>query len=205
MLCSQRHNARTRSLRHNTGLFHDAINRFDQFAQEHLVRQPWFAFVTLDSWDLRCPAAVRLATRRRPSPAALAHLRPAHRVPRWRAPAPVALRLKRLDQLVCACQELSLSILGSPSSTAPFHLQAWLRLASSCHGGGRHLPRVLRGLIRNLSPSRSTPIFSTRPMDAPFRWRVLSCLKHVSRVLHMKRPSSRHHSESHVVGSSIQW
>ncbi|KAG9618367.1 hypothetical protein KCU64_g22651, partial [Aureobasidium melanogenum] len=38
----------------NAGSFRDAINRFDQFAQEHLVKNNHeFAFVTLDSWDLR--------------------------------------------------------------------------------------------------------------------------------------------------------
>ena len=38
----------------NAGTFRDAINRFDSFAQEHLLpKNLEFAFVTLDSWDLR--------------------------------------------------------------------------------------------------------------------------------------------------------
>lgn len=36
------------------GTFRDAINRFDSFAQDHLIsKNQEFAFVTLDSWDLR--------------------------------------------------------------------------------------------------------------------------------------------------------
>ena len=35
------------------GLFRDAVNRFDTFAQEHILPKNYeFAFVTLDSWDV---------------------------------------------------------------------------------------------------------------------------------------------------------
>ncbi|KAJ5980983.1 RNA-binding protein [Penicillium waksmanii] len=154
----------------SAGTFRDAISRFDTFANEHLTsKQLEFAFVTLDSWDLR----VQLP-------------REARDKARWQTHHPESLPFGPSSlSNICAALEVEPVQSSAPiKHNLPFHLQA-LAPASPRRAMEESitLARVLRGLIRKSQPAQEHPEILTRPMDAHADVRAF--LAERSKVLHL--------------------
>jgi hypothetical protein len=151
------------------GTFRDAINRFDTFAQEHLLANNLeFSFVTLDSWDLRVQLPREARDKAVVLPPYLQHSRTFDlrtEYQRWQQTHPVQASAPIKHNL-------------------PFHLQA-LAPASPRRAMEEAitLARVLKGLIRKSQPPHEHPDVLTRPMDA--RADVRAFLSERSKVLHM--------------------
>ncbi|CAD0054414.1 unnamed protein product [Aureobasidium pullulans] len=139
----------------NAGSFRDAINRFDQFAQEHLVKNnSEFAFVTLDSWDLRVQLPREARDKAVVLPPYLQHSRTFDlrtEYQRWQAHHPESLPFGSSALTnICAALEVEPVQSSAPiKHNLPFHLQA-LAPASPRRAMEEAvtLARVLRGLIR---------------------------------------------------------
>ncbi|KAG9951090.1 hypothetical protein KCU81_g9707, partial [Aureobasidium melanogenum] len=174
----------------NAGSFRDAINRFDQFAQEHLVKNNHeFAFVTLDSWDLRVQLPREARDKAVVLPPYLQHSRTFDlrtEYQRWQAHHPESLPFGSSALTnICAALEVEPVQSSAPiKHNLPFHLQA-LAPASPRRAMEEAvtLARVLRGLIRKSQPPHEHPDVLTRPMDA--RADVRAFLSERSKVLHM--------------------
>ncbi|OGM39126.1 RNA binding protein (Arp), partial [Aspergillus bombycis] len=153
--------------------FRDAIARFDEFAKEHLISKNLeFAFVTLDSWDLRVQLPREARDKAVVLPAYLQHSRT------------FDLRTDSLSN-ICAALEVEPVQTSAPiKHNLPFHLQA-LAPASPRRAMEEAitLARVLRGLIRKSQPPHEHPEILTRPMDA--RADVRAFLAERSKVLHL--------------------
>ena len=173
-----------------SGSFRDAITRFDQFAQEHLISKSLeFSFVTLDSWDLRVQLPREARDKAVVLPAYLQHSRTfdlrseyAH----WQQHHPESLPFGPSSLAnICAALEVEPVQSSAPiKHNLPFHLQA-LAPASPRRAMEEAitLARVLRGLIRKSQPAHEHPEILTRPMDA--RADVKAFLSERSKVLHM--------------------
>ncbi|KAK8209052.1 Asparagine-rich protein (ARP protein) [Zalaria obscura] len=174
----------------NAGSFRDAINRFDQFANEHLIPQNYeFAFVTLDSWDLRVQLPREARDKAVVLPPYLQHSRTFDlrtEYQRWQAHHPESLPFGSSALAnICAALEVEPVQSSAPiKHNLPFHLQA-LAPASPRRAMEEAvtLARVLRGLIRKSQPPHEHPDVLTRPMDA--RADVRAFLSERSKVLHM--------------------
>ncbi|GAM83929.1 hypothetical protein ANO11243_019190 [Dothideomycetidae sp. 11243] len=174
----------------NAGTFRDAVNRFDTFAQEHLVSKNLdFAFVTLDSWDLRVQLPREARDKAVVLPPYLQHsktfdLRTEYQ--RWQQHHPESLPFGSSALAnICAALEVEPVQSSAPiKHNLPFHLQA---LAPSSPRRAMEesvtLARVLRGLIRKSQPASEHPDVLTRPLDA--RADVRAFLSERSKVLHM--------------------
>ncbi|KAF2153391.1 hypothetical protein K461DRAFT_293656 [Myriangium duriaei CBS 260.36] len=174
----------------NAGTFRDAVNRFDSFAQEHLVSKNLdFAFVTLDSWDLRVQLPREARDKAVVLPPYLQHsktfdLRTEYQ--RWQQHHPESLPFGSSALAnICAALEVEPVQSSAPiKHNLPFHLQA---LAPSSPRRAMEesvtLARVLRGLIRKSQPASEHPDVLTRPLDA--RADVRAFLSERSKVLHM--------------------
>ncbi|KAF4555218.1 Hypothetical protein D9617_3g022900 [Elsinoe fawcettii] len=174
----------------NAGSFRDAISRFDTFAQEHIVSKNLdFAFVTLDSWDLRVQLPREARDKAVVLPPYLQHsktfdLRTEYQ--RWQQHHPESLPFGSSALAnICAALEVE-PVQGSApiKHNLPFHLQA---LAPSSPRRAMEeavtLARVLRGLITKSQPPQDHPDVLTRPLDA--RADVRAFLGERSKVLHM--------------------
>lgn len=174
----------------NAGSFRDAVNRFDQFAQEHLIPKNYeFAFVTLDSWDLRVQLPREARDKAVVLPPYLQHSRTFDlrtEYQRWQAHHPESLPFGSSALAnICAALEVEPVQSSAPiKHNLPFHLQA-LAPASPRRAMEEAvtLARVLRGLIRKSQPSQEHPDVLTKPMDA--RADVRAFLSERSKVLHM--------------------
>ncbi|KAJ9629822.1 Asparagine-rich protein (ARP protein) [Taxawa tesnikishii (nom. ined.)] len=174
----------------NAGSFRDAINRFDSFAQEHLLPHNYeFAFVTLDSWDLRVQLPREARDKAVVLPPYLQHSRTFDlrtEYQRWQAHHPESLPFgSSALSNICAALEVEPVQSSAPiKHNLPFHLQA-LAPASPRRAMEEAvtLARVLRGLIRKSQPPHEHPDVLTRPMDA--RADVRAFLAERSKVLHL--------------------
>jgi hypothetical protein len=174
----------------NAGTFRDAINRFDTFAQEHLVpKHLEFAFVTLDSWDLRVQLPREARDKAVVLPPYLQHSRTFDlrtEYQRWQAHHPESLPFgSSALSNICAALEVEPVQSSAPiKHNLPFHLQA-LAPASPRRAMEEAvtLTRVLRGLIHKSQPPQDHPDVLTKPMDA--RADVRAFLSERSKVLHM--------------------
>ncbi|KAI9822651.1 MAG: hypothetical protein M1827_000370 [Pycnora praestabilis] len=174
----------------NAGSFRDAINRFDTFANEFLLPNNLeFAFVTLDSWDLRVQLPREARDKAVVLPPYLQHSRTFDlrtEYQRWQQHHPESLPFGPSSLAnICAALEVEPVQASAPiKHNLPFHLQA-LAPASPRRAMEEAvtLARVLRGLIRKSQPSHEHPDVLTRPMDA--RADVRAFLSERSKVLHM--------------------
>lgn len=174
----------------NAGTFRDAIDRFNQFAQEHLLPNNYeFAFVTLDSWDLRVQLPREARDKAVVLPPYLQHSRTFDlrtEYQRWQAHHPESLPFgSSALSNICAALEVEPVQSSAPiKHNLPFHLQA-LAPASPRRAMEEAvtLARVLRGLIRKSQPPQEHPDVLTKPMDA--RADVRAFLSERSKVLHM--------------------
>lgn len=172
------------------GSFRDAINHFDNFAQEHLLPNNLeFSFVTLDSWDLRVQLPREARDKAVVLPPYLQHSRTFDlrtEYQRWQQHHPESLPFGPSSLAnICAALEVEPVQSSAPiKHNLPFHLQA-LAPASPRRAMEEAvtLARVLRGLIRKSQPSHEHPDVLTRPMDA--RADVRAFLSERSKVLHM--------------------
>lgn len=174
----------------SAGSFRDAINRFDGFAQEHLLPNNLeFSFVTLDSWDLRVQLPREARDKAVVLPPYLQHSRTFDlrtEYQRWQQHHPESLPFGPSSlSNICAALEVEPVQSSAPiKHNLPFHLQA-LAPASPRRAMEEAvtLARVLRGLIRKSQPPHEHPDVLTRPMDA--RADVRAFLSERSKVLHM--------------------
>ncbi|MCJ1278970.1 hypothetical protein MMC21_006791 [Puttea exsequens] len=174
----------------NAGTFRDAITRFDSFAQEHLIpKNTEFAFVTLDSWDLRVQLPREARDKAVVLPPYLQHSRTFDlrtEYQRWQQHHPESLPFGPSSLAnICAALEVEPVQASAPiKHNLPFHLQA-LAPASPRRAMEEAvtLARVLRGLIRKSQPPHDHPDVLSRPMDA--RADVRAFLGERSKVLHM--------------------
>ncbi|KAJ5664952.1 uncharacterized protein N7477_007400 [Penicillium maclennaniae] len=174
----------------SAGTFRDAISRFDAFAQEHLTsKQLEFAFVTLDSWDLRVQLPREARDKAVVLPAYLQHSRTFDlrtEYQRWQTHHPESLPFGPSSlSNICAALEVEPVQSSAPiKHNLPFHLQA-LAPASPRRAMEESitLARVLRGLIRKSQPPHEHPEILTRPMDAHADVRAF--LAERSKVLHL--------------------
>lgn len=174
----------------SAGTFRDAINRFDAFAQEHLISKNLeFAFVTLDSWDLRVQLPREARDKAVVLPPYLQHSRTFDlrtEYQRWQTHHPESLPFGPSSLAnICAALEVEPVQSSAPiKHNLPFHLQA-LAPASPRRAMEESitLARVLRGLIRKSQPPHEHPEILTRPMDA--RADVRAFLAERSKVLHL--------------------
>ena len=172
------------------GTFRDAISRFDAFASEHLTSKNLeFAFVTLDSWDLRVQLPREARDKAVVLPAYLQHSRTFDlrtEYQRWQQHHPESLPFGPSSLAnICAALEVEPVQSSAPiKHNLPFHLQA-LAPASPRRAMEEAvtLARVLRGLIRKSQPPHEHPDVLSRPMDA--RADVRAFLSERSKVLHM--------------------
>lgn len=172
------------------GSFRDAINRFDGFAQEKLLRDNLeFSFVTLDSWDLRVQLPREARDKAVVLPPYLQHSRTYDlrtEYQRWQQHHPESLPFGPSSLAnICAALEVEPVQSSAPiKHNLPFHLQA-LAPASPRRAMEEAvtLARVLQGLIRKSQPPQDHPDVLTRPMDA--RADVRAFLSERSKVLHM--------------------
>ncbi|KAI9816436.1 MAG: hypothetical protein M1826_001826 [Phylliscum demangeonii] len=172
------------------GTFRDAINAFDSFAQEHLLAKNLeFAFVTLDSWDLRVQLPREARDKAVVLPPYLQHSRTFDlrtEYQRWQQHHPESLPFGASSLAnICAALEVEPVQSSAPiKHNLPFHLQA-LAPASPRRAMEEAvtLGRVLRGLIRKSQPPHEHPDVLTRPMDA--RADVRAFLAERSKILHM--------------------
>ncbi|KAK5958364.1 Asparagine-rich protein (ARP protein) [Knufia fluminis] len=174
----------------NAGSFRDAIAAFDKFATEHLTSQNLeFAFVTLDSWDLRVQLPREARDKSVVLPAYLQHSRTfdlRQEYSKWQQRHPESLPFGPSSLAnICAALEVDPVQSSAPiKHNLPFHLQA-LAPASPRRAMEEAvtLTRVLRGLVRKSQPPHEHPEILSRPMDA--RADVNAFLKERSKVLHM--------------------
>ncbi|KAJ5737779.1 uncharacterized protein N7483_002904 [Penicillium malachiteum] len=174
----------------SAGTFRDAISRFDAFATEHLTsKQLEFAFVTLDSWDLRVQLPREARDKAVVLPAYLQHSRTFDlrtEYQRWQTHHPESLPFGPSSlSNICAALEVEPVQSSAPiKHNLPFHLQA-LAPASPRRAMEESitLARVLRGLIRKSQPPHEHPEILTRPMDAHADVRAF--LAERSKVLHL--------------------
>ncbi|KKY23193.1 putative rna binding protein [Phaeomoniella chlamydospora] len=174
----------------NAGSFRDAINRFDAFAQEHLLSKNLdFSFVTLDAWDLRVQLPREARDKAVVLPPYLQHSRTfdlRSEYAKWQSHHPESLPFGPSSlSNICAALEVEPVQSSAPiKHNLPFHLQA-LAPASPRRAieEAITLARVLRGLIRKSQPAHEHPEILTRPMDA--RADVRAFLSERSKVLHM--------------------
>lgn len=174
----------------SAGTFRDAVNRFDAFAQEHLLSKNLeFAFVTLDSWDLRVQLPREARDKAVVLPPYLQHSRTFDlrtEYQRWQTHHPESLPFGPSSLAnICAALEVEPVQSSAPiKHNLPFHLQA-LAPASPRRAMEESitLARVLRGLIRKSQPPHEHPEIMTRPMDA--RADVRAFLAERSKVLHL--------------------
>ncbi|KAI9828450.1 MAG: hypothetical protein M1832_002878 [Thelocarpon impressellum] len=172
------------------GTFRDAINTFDNFAQEHLLSKNLeFSFVTLDSWDLRVQLPREARDKAVVLPPYLQHSRTFDlrtEYQRWQQHHPESLPFGPSSLAnICAALEVEPVQSSAPiKHNLPFHLQA-LAPASPRRAMEEAitLARVLRGLIRKSQPPHEHPDVLTRPMDA--RADVRAFLSERSKILHM--------------------
>ncbi|KAI9794497.1 MAG: hypothetical protein M1833_000357 [Piccolia ochrophora] len=172
------------------GTFRDAINAFDNFAQEHLLSKNLeFSFVTLDSWDLRVQLPREARDKAVVLPPYLQHSRTFDlrtEYQRWQQHHPESLPFGPSSLAnICAALEVEPIQSSAPiKHNLPFHLQA-LAPASPRRAMEEAitLARVLRGLIRKSQPAQEHPDVLTRPMDA--RADVRAFLSERSKILHM--------------------
>lgn len=174
----------------SAGTFRDAISRFDAFATEHLTSKHLeFAFVTLDSWDLRVQLPREARDKAVVLPAYLQHSRTFDlrtEYQRWQTHHPESLPFGPSSlSNICAALEVEPVQSSAPiKHNLPFHLQA-LAPASPRRAMEESvtLARVLRGLIRKSQPPQEHPEILTRPMDAHADVRAF--LAERSKVLHL--------------------
>ncbi|KAF2455660.1 putative asparagine-rich protein [Lineolata rhizophorae] len=174
----------------NAGSFRDAINRIDQFANEHLISKKLeFAFVTLDAWDLRVQLPREARDKSVVLPPYLQHSRTFDlrtEYQRWQQHHPESLPFGSSSlSNICAALEVEPVQSSAPiKHNLPFHLQA-LAPASPRRAMEEAvtLARVLRGLIAKSQPPAEHPDVMTRPYDA--RADVRAFLSERSKVLHM--------------------
>ena len=174
----------------NAGTFRDAINRFDAFHQDRLAANKVdFAFVTLDSWDLRVQLPREARDKAVVLPPYLQHSRTFDlrtEYQRWQAHHPESLPFGSSSlSNICAALEVDPVQTSAPiKHNLPFHLQA---LAPPSPRRAMEeavtLARVLGGLIRKSQPPHSHPDILTKPMDT--RADVRAFLSERSKVLHM--------------------
>ncbi|KAI9807176.1 MAG: hypothetical protein M1825_005894 [Sarcosagium campestre] len=172
------------------GTFRDAINAFDNFAQEHLLSKSLeFSFVTLDSWDLRVQLPREARDKAVVLPPYLQHSRTFDlrtEYQRWQQHHPESLPFGPSSlSNICAALEVEPIQSSAPiKHNLPFHLQA-LAPASPRRAMEEAitLARVLRGLVRKSQPPQDHPDVLTRPMDA--RADVRAFLSERSKILHM--------------------
>lgn len=174
----------------NAGSFRDAVTRFEAFAQEHLLsKNHEFAFVTLDSWDLRVQLPREARDKSVVLPQYLQYSRTfdlRQEYTKWQQRHPESLPFGP-SALANICAALDVEPVQSSAPikhNLPFHLQA-LAPASPRRAMEEAitLARVLRGLIRKSQPPHEHPEILSRPMDA--KADVNAFLKERSKVLHM--------------------
>ncbi|KAF7621419.1 hypothetical protein AFLA_011720 [Aspergillus flavus NRRL3357] len=143
----------------SAGTFRDAIARFDEFAKEHLISKNLeFAFVTLDSWDLRVQLPREARDKAVVLPAYLQHSRTFDlrtEYQRWQTHHPESLPFGPSSlSNICAALEVEPVQTSAPiKHNLPFHLQAGPRVATPGHGGSHYAgPRPPR-----LDPQVPTP------------------------------------------------
>lgn len=174
----------------NAGSFRDAVDRFGNFYNEHIgPKNLEFAFVTLDSWDLRVQLPREARDKAVVLPPYLQHSRTFDlrtEYQRWQAHHPESLPFGSSALTnICAALEVEPVQSSAPiKHNLPFHLQA-LAPASPRRAMEEAvtLARVLRGLIRKSQPPQDHPDVLTKPMDA--RADVRAFLSERSKVLHM--------------------
>ncbi|KAI9720308.1 MAG: hypothetical protein M1828_005692 [Chrysothrix sp. TS-e1954] len=174
----------------NAGDFRTAIQRFESFNQQHLAKDDLqWAFVTLDSWDLRVQLPREARDKSVVLPLYMQHSRAfdlRSEYQRWQSYHPESLPFGS-SQLsnICAALEVEPVQTSAPiKHNLPFHLQA-LAPASPRRAMEEAitLSRVLSGLIRKSQPTSQHPDVLTRPMDANADVRAF--LAERSKVLHM--------------------
>lgn len=174
----------------NAGDFRAATQRFEQFHSQYLAEKNLnFAFVTLDSWDLRVQLPREARDKAVVLPLYLQHsktfdLRTEYQ--RWQAHHPESLPFgSSALSNICAALEVEPIQSSAPiKHNLPFHLQA-LAPASPRRAMEEAvtLARVLRGLLRKSQPQSDHPDVLTRPMDANADVRAF--LGERSKVLHL--------------------
>ena len=172
------------------GSFRDSINRFDNFANQWLMKQQLdFTFVTLDAWDLRVQLPREARDKAVVLPPYLQHSRTFDlrtEYTRWQSHHPESLPFGPSSLAnICAALEVEPVPGSAPiKHNLPFHLQA-LAPASPRRAidEALTLARVLRGLIKKSQPPEHHPDVLARPMDA--RADVRAFLSERSKVLHM--------------------
>jgi len=174
----------------NAGSFRDAVDRFSNFYNEHIgPKNLEFAFVTLDSWDLRVQLPREARDKAVVLPPYLQHSRTFDlrtEYQRWQAHHPESLPFGSSALTnICAALEVEPVQSSAPiKHNLPFHLQAHAPASPRrAMEEAVTLARVLRGLIRKSQPPQDHPDVLTKPMDA--RADVRAFLSERSKVLHM--------------------
>lgn len=174
----------------NAGTFRDAIGRFNDFVEEHLISKGQeFSFVTLDAWDLRVQLPREARDKSVVLPPYLQHSRTydlRSEYTKWQQRHPESLPFGPSSLTnICAALEVDPVQSSAPiKHNLPFHLQA-LAPASPRRAMEEAitLARVLHGLIRKSQPQHEHAEILRRPMDA--KADVQAFLGERSKVLHM--------------------
>lgn len=181
----------------NAGTFRDIIERFSAFAKDNGLSSEGtgssnsleFAFVTLDSWDLRVQLPREARDKAVVLPPYLQHARVFDlrtEYQRWQQYHPESLPFGPSSLAnICAALEVEPVQSSAPiKHNLPFHLQA-LAPASPRRAMEEAvtLARVLKGLMRKSQPLHEHQDVLTRPLDA--RADVRAFLSERSKVLHM--------------------
>ena len=173
----------------NAGDFRNAVHAFEQFHQKYIAEDLQWAFVTLDSWDLRVQLPREARDKQVVLPNYLQYsktfdLRTEYQ--RWQVYHPESLPFgSSALSNICAALEVEPVQASAPiKHNLPFHLQA-LAPASPRRAMEEAvtLSRVLKGLIRKSQPHSEHPEVLSRPMDANADVRAF--LSERSKVLHM--------------------
>ena len=175
---------------HSSGDFRNLIHVFETFKQRHLSDEKLqWAFVTLDSWDLRVQLPREARDKHVVLPLYLQHSRTFDlrtEYQRWQAYHPESLPFasNALSNICAALEVEPLHASGPIKHNLPFHLQA---LAPPSPRRAMEesvtLSRVLKGLIRKSQPPEQHPDVLSRPLDANADVRAFLAEK--SKVLHM--------------------
>lgn len=176
----------------NAGDFKDAMEKFKAFHNRYMIRdgQPskW-AFVTLDSWDLRVQIPREARDKNVVLPMYIQHsvtfdLRSEYQ--RWQSYHPESLPFGSSSlQNICAALEVE-SVQTSPpiKHNLPFHLQALAPAAPRrAMEEAETLARVLRNLILKSQPADQHADVLSHPLDSSADVRAF--MGERSKVLHM--------------------
>lgn len=174
---------------HGAGDFKAAIHKFESFVQKYLSGEIEWAFVTLDSWDLRVQLPREARDKGVVLPLYLQHSRTFDiktEYQRWQAyhPESLVFSASTLENICFAVEAKPVQNHPPIKDHLPFHLHALAPAAPRrAIEDAVTISRVLKGLIQKSQPPSKHPDVLSRPMDAQADVRAF--LGERSKVLHM--------------------